>query len=242
MQDVGLGEVARALRECLHSSVMTRLQSLLEIDGLGTPKLYWRAAALDCRYGALQGLDIEQRDRVWNVLMDDAYHARCSATVTQDTASVLLNKPTNMTVEEALIALRCYFELHVAELQDTDPLEWWKKNRETDVGRRLLPLAKSILCVPASSAPCERLFSSAGHLNAIRRRAQKPMTLRMISEIRAHIRKMSIDDVCDEFGTYLSTINFFENCSTNSMTEQIEFDSEDVLSSHDYSDDAIFLE
>ena len=42
----------------------------------------------------------------------------------------------------------------------TNPLDWWK--RKESQYPILSSLARRILCVPATSAPCERLFSYAG--------------------------------------------------------------------------------
>ena len=42
----------------------------------------------------------------------------------------------------------------------TNPLNWWKQKESTYP--ILSSIARRILCVPATSAPCERLFSYAG--------------------------------------------------------------------------------
>lgn len=46
---------------------------------------------------------------------------------------------------------------------DADPLTYWKVNQTRFPG--LSALAKKYLCVPASSAPVERVFSSATKVN-----------------------------------------------------------------------------
>jgi len=53
-----------------------------------------------------------------------------------------------------------------------NPLEWWKrKEREFPL---LAKLAKRFLCIPATSAPAERLFSHAGLIISKARAALKP--------------------------------------------------------------------
>jgi len=44
----------------------------------------------------------------------------------------------------------------------TDPLEYWKLKK--DVFPHVAQQAKKLLCIPATSLPCERLFSAAGIL------------------------------------------------------------------------------
>jgi len=43
-----------------------------------------------------------------------------------------------------------------------NPLTWWKLN--THRLPVLASFAKAVFCVPATSVPCERLFSSSGYI------------------------------------------------------------------------------
>ena len=63
---------------------------------------------------------------------------------------------------------------HVME-DDRDLLKWWKLNGL--VYPKLVRLARSILCIPASSSSSERIFSAAGRTIEQRRTALKPATV-----------------------------------------------------------------
>ena len=45
---------------------------------------------------------------------------------------------------------------------DSDPLAWWKVNEKDFI--HVARAARSVLSIPASSAPVERIFSTAGKI------------------------------------------------------------------------------
>lgn len=57
--------------------------------------------------------------------------------------------------------VQLYFKEATVSKKD-DPLKWWSENE----GRfpALSKLAKSFLCIPATSTPSERIFSTAGNI------------------------------------------------------------------------------
>jgi hypothetical protein len=62
---------------------------------------------------------------------------------------------------EVEIALKKFFSLPVENREETNPIEWWQAK-----GKGLIPylckVALKYLIIPATSTPCERLFSIAG--------------------------------------------------------------------------------
>lgn len=68
-----------------------------------------------------------------------------------------------------------------------DPLLWWKMNQHRFP--RLASLAKTVLCIPATSVPCERLFSSAGYIMNKTRCSLDPQNVTMLVCLRDWLRK-----------------------------------------------------
>ena len=59
-----------------------------------------------------------------------------------------------------------------------DPLKWWKANASRYP--LLANLARKYLCIPATSVPSERVFSSAGHIVNKRRACLDPSSVNML--------------------------------------------------------------
>ena len=72
---------------------------------------------------------------------------------------------------------RRFFDSKLLE-RDEDPLTWWKDNKKDY--KILFNLAKNYLCIPATSVPSERLFSTAGELVSIRRNRFKSKNVDML--------------------------------------------------------------
>ena len=71
-----------------------------------------------------------------------------------------------------------------------DPLQWWRMRRE--LYPTLYALALKYLCVPATSAPAERLFSHAGLTATKLRAALRPDNLEAL--VFAHDISPTVDD------------------------------------------------
>ncbi|XP_055036165.2 uncharacterized protein [Misgurnus anguillicaudatus] len=61
---------------------------------------------------------------------------------------------------------------------EEDPLAWWKVHRVNFP--RLSKLARKYLCIPATSSPSERLFSTSGNVVTCERSCLKPAKVDML--------------------------------------------------------------
>ncbi|XP_023813810.1 zinc finger BED domain-containing protein 4-like [Oryzias latipes] len=108
-----------------------------------------------------EGPSSQQEDGLW-ALLDR--HVGVQQQVTSTTASA--------TVE----VQRYLKEPHIPRTQD--PLRYWVTHKV--LYPHLYKLAMKILCTPASSVPCERMFSKAGEIVSQRRNRLKPSTVEKI--------------------------------------------------------------
>ena len=69
--------------------------------------------------------------------------------------------------------------------RDRNPLLWWKENAPKLP--RLEVIAKEVLAIPATSVPCERIFSKAGELISMRRAQLKKSNVDMIMFLNKNI-------------------------------------------------------
>ena len=78
---------------------------------------------------------------------------------------------------------------YIAEPSEkAESLTWWRKMEP--IFPYFSVLARKYLCVPASSVPCERVFSITGHLVSRRRAALSPENINMIVFLHQNLNKL----------------------------------------------------
>lgn len=139
----------KELKQQLHKDLTRRLGHILT-----TPNEYLYASCFDPRYGDLEFITEELRNKVWQKLekeIDDIDLEKSSG----------LYPIGNLT--DDLKLMRKFFEFNAKQfkaMQKFDVLKWWK---DFNRGALLAPYAKMYLCRPATSASSERVFKSAGY-------------------------------------------------------------------------------
>ncbi|KAJ0066295.1 hypothetical protein NL108_007845 [Boleophthalmus pectinirostris] len=79
----------------------------------------------------------------------------------------------NVTADAHTEVQRCRMEPNTGRLED--PLQYWE--RQKYVYPHLYKLAVAFLCPPASSVPCEPVFSKAGEILSKKRNGLRPATV-----------------------------------------------------------------
>ncbi|XP_026028480.1 zinc finger BED domain-containing protein 1-like [Astatotilapia calliptera] len=83
-----------------------------------------------------------------------------------------------MHLSQAVEAELNSYLLSTAIDSEEDPLAWWKLHKMTFP--QLSKLARKYLCIPASSSPSERLFSTSGNIVTCQRTCLKPWRVNML--------------------------------------------------------------
>lgn len=88
--------------------------------------------------------------------------------------------PTSSSVqlEQAVEAKLNSYLLFPTIDSEADPLAWWKLHQVSFP--RLSELARKYLCIPASSSPSERLFSTSRNVVTCQRTCLKPSKVNML--------------------------------------------------------------
>ena len=70
--------------------------------------------------------------------------------------------------------------------EEEDPLSWWKERKV--YYPMLSELARKYLCIPATSSPSERVFSTAGNVVTCDRSCLKPAKVDMLVFLAKNLR------------------------------------------------------
>jgi len=91
--------------------------------------------------------------------------------------TVKLSRKTKNPTADATVEVQRYLaEPNIGRLED--PLNYWQTQRH--VYPNLYTLAVTFLCTPASSVPCERVFSKAGEVVSKKRNRLSPKSVEKI--------------------------------------------------------------
>lgn len=129
------------------------------------------STALDPRFKDLKCLHRSERAEVWaliaGIIKEEMPAQEPVQTMTseppQKKAALLVASESESDEEEDCIekCLERYRAEPVISMEDC-PLEWWSKHAGSHP--KLACLARKYLATPATSVPCERLFSLSGHI------------------------------------------------------------------------------
>ncbi|XP_057681081.1 E3 SUMO-protein ligase ZBED1-like [Corythoichthys intestinalis] len=107
---------------------------------------------------------VEQGDKLWRRLDHTVMQRRTQSRTQSESA-------------DATVEVHTYLgEPNTS--RKSNPLDYWEQHKH--IYPNLYKLAITLLCTPASSVPCERVFSKAGEILSKKRNRLKPKTLEML--------------------------------------------------------------
>lgn len=194
---------------------LTYLHSGLRSIIAALPPEAYLASLLDPRYFDTF-IPIERREHWWNqleqlvniqpvvmeeVLREDAEVVAPSQPQVRSTRSSARPAPDPVHPDDLLqarFAARGATQATMKPYRDLvlikgDPADWWRQHES--IYPAYAKLAKKYLAIPASSAPCERLFSVAGNVLTKRRASLSPDSTRSIVFVHEHIDLLDLIDL-----------------------------------------------
>jgi hypothetical protein len=135
---------------------------------------------LDPRSKSLLFFSKQQIQTAWNYLTE-LYYDHCSKNVAEEPVETPTKKQkTASFLQELLLTPEifhsneelCEYSLELQIKCTEDPLQWWAIRKQKY--KVLYNLARVYLSIPASSVPCERLFSDAGNIIVEKRASLEP--------------------------------------------------------------------
>ena len=152
----------------------TVMKQRWELDALDTTGAFVLAPAVDPRFKLLRFLDEEQTETLKSKLIHrmDSFATPSSETdiTTGELAAKKQKKETALDIllgpeqetsvaQTSLDELEQYLSEKLAS-RKTNPINWWKENEHRFP--HIAQVARSILNIPSTSTPSERIFSVAG--------------------------------------------------------------------------------
>lgn len=155
----------------LKSEIRVQLLSRFAFVFSGKKEVQLIATYLDPRYKNLKGCATSSKIKIEQWLREEChknYVPVATLTTTKSATSFLFpDEDIDTTINE----IDNYSKESVIS-KDSCPLEWWKRNAYRYP--ELCKFARSYLCIPATSTPSERVFSTAGNIVSAKRSCLLP--------------------------------------------------------------------
>jgi hypothetical protein len=119
-------------------------------------------------------------NNIFDYSLDSNFLFKASELWSEFDSNVAGEKENDLSAHQMIdIEVKRFLNLPCEDRSKTDPLKWW-----STVGKSLFPtisrVAFKYLIVPATSVPCERLFSIAGQVLSEKRTSLKDETARAL--------------------------------------------------------------
>ena len=175
--------------------VVSGLKQRWELNSITTSQVSVIATAIDPKFRQLKFLDeyevkTELVRRAAAVEMSvhvpptDDFTTPPSPKKSKSALDILLGEEEASSPDGSIEAEITQFYMEKPVPRDTNPMDWWRENNTRFP--KLAQLAKSVLCVPATSTPSKRLFSTAGLTVSKLRSCLKPENVNALIFLNAN--------------------------------------------------------
>ena len=166
------------------------------------------AAALDPRHHHLNFFSEEERSQVHDIISSKLEQLHSDSESTQEPQAKKRKEDSKDSAMSFLLGTSCeststlkwrdeilQFRREPQMHHDSNLLNWWKVNESRFP--TLAKMARCYLCVPATSVPSERVFSTAGLVINDRRSSLSPENVDMLIFLSKNLRMIKTVDVLD---------------------------------------------